>query len=51
MREATGSELYRENYHEIFAGDEEWRALEAPSGHIYRWDPRLHLRAQPALFH
>jgi aconitate hydratase len=38
IREATGSDLYRENYREIFAGDEEWRALEAPSGHIYRWD-------------
>ena len=30
MREATGSELYRENYREIFAGDEQWRALKAP---------------------
>ena len=48
MREATGSELYRENYREIFAGDEEWRALEAPSGHIYRWDPdSTYVRSPP----
>jgi aconitate hydratase len=48
IREATGSELYRENYHEIFAGDEEWRALEAPSGHIYRWDPdSTYVRSPP----
>ena len=48
MREATGSELYRENYREIFAGDEEWRALEAPLGHIYRWDPdSTYVRSPP----
>jgi aconitate hydratase len=48
IREATGSELYRENYHKIFAGDEEWRALEAPSGHIYRWDPdSTYVRSPP----
>ena len=50
MREATGSELYRENYHEIFAGDEEWRALEAPSGHIYRWDPNSTYVRSPPFF-
>jgi len=48
IREATGSELYRDNYREIFAGDEEWRALEAPSGHIYRWDPdSTYVRSPP----
>jgi aconitate hydratase len=50
MREATGSELYRENYHEIFAGDEEWRALDAPSGHIYRWDPNSTYVRSPPFF-
>ena len=50
IREATGSELYRENYHEIFAGDEEWRTLEAPSGHIYRWDPHSTYVRSPPFF-
>jgi aconitate hydratase len=50
MREATGSELYRENYHEIFAGDEEWRALGAPSGHIYRWDQNSTYVRSPPFF-
>src|SRR3954449_584150 len=38
MQEAISSEMYQENYHQIFEGDEQWRALEAPSGGIYRWD-------------
>jgi aconitate hydratase len=50
IREATGSELYRENYREIFAGDEEWRALAAPSGHIYQWDPRSTYVRSPPFF-
>jgi aconitate hydratase len=32
LREAIGSELYRENYREIFAGDEQWRTLQAAAG-------------------
>ncbi|WP_262269265.1 aconitate hydratase AcnA [Microvirga yunnanensis] len=50
IREATGSELYLENYREIFAGDEEWRALEAPSGHIYHWDPHSTYVRSPPFF-
>ena len=37
MREATGSELYRDNYREIFEGDEHWRALQTAEGSIYKW--------------
>lgn len=34
LQQAIGSDLYRENYREIFAGDEQWRTLAAPSGDI-----------------
>ena len=37
IREATGSELYRDNYREIFEGDEHWRGLRAAEGSIYSW--------------
>ena len=48
LREATGSDLYRENYREIFAGDEQWRALDAPSGDIYEWnETSTYVRSPP----
>ena len=50
MREATGSELYRENYREIFAGDEHWRALQAAAGNIYSWDETSTYVRSPPFF-
>ncbi len=50
LREATGSELYRENYREIFAGDEQWRALQAPAGNIYSWDEASTYVRRPPFF-
>jgi aconitate hydratase len=47
---ATGSDLYRENYREIFAGDEQWRALKAPSGDIYHWDEASTYVRSPPFF-
>ena len=50
LREATGSDLYRENYREIFAGDEQWRALDAPSGDIYEWNETSTYVRSPLFF-
>jgi len=50
LREATGSELYRENYREIFAGDEKWRALQAAAGNIYGWDKASTYVRSPPFF-
>ena len=43
------SELYRENYREIFAGDEQWRASQAPAGDIYQLGRDVHLCPEPAV--
>ena len=51
LREATGSELYRDIYREIFAGDEQWRSLEAPAGNIYHWDETSTYVRSPPLLH
>ena len=37
------------SYGEVFAGDENWNALEVPAGDRYAWDPRVDLRQAPAL--
>jgi aconitate hydratase len=36
---AVGAEMYREKYADVFQGDERWRALPAPTGDVYQWDP------------
>jgi len=33
-----GLEGYRQTYADVFAGDERWRALEAPAGTVFDWD-------------
>ena len=50
LREATGSELYRNVYRDIFAGDEQWRALQAPAGNIYNWDATSSYVRSPPFF-
>src|SRR6185437_301030 len=50
VRQATGSDLYRENYRDIFAGDEQWRVLKAPSGDIYHWDESSTYVRSPPFF-
>lgn len=48
LQQTIASELYRENYREIFAGDEKWRTLAAPSGDIYQWnESSTYVRSPP----
>jgi aconitate hydratase len=38
VEEAVQSDMYRKSYGEVYAGDENWRALETPEGDRYAWD-------------
>jgi aconitate hydratase len=38
VRRVTTAADYAKNYGEIFDGNEQWRALEAPVGQIFQWD-------------
>lgn len=33
-------EYFRKNYGEIFEGNQQWKALEAPTDKAYQWDPK-----------
>jgi len=33
-----GQKGYRETYADVFAGDDRWRALQAPAGTVFDWD-------------
>jgi aconitate hydratase len=36
---AVGADMFREKYADVFKGDARWRALPAPTGDIYQWEP------------
>ena len=37
--DSLSRELFTDNYADILAGDERWRALPAPRGEVFAWDP------------
>jgi aconitate hydratase len=36
---AVRSDMFREQYRDVFAGDERWNGLDVPEGDTYAWDP------------
>ncbi len=38
IRTSLDSEMFRRRYGAVFAGDERWRAVEAPTGDTFDWD-------------
>jgi aconitate hydratase len=36
---AVAAEMFTRDYSDVFAGDEQWRALPVPSGDTFAWDP------------
>ncbi len=45
VREALGSDMFRERYASVFEGDEHWRSMSGRHGPDLRLAGRLHLRA------
>ena len=41
---AVRSEMFREQYGDVFAGDESWNGLDVPEGDTYAWDAGVDLR-------
>jgi aconitate hydratase len=44
------SEMFREQYRDVFAGDERWNGLDVPEGDTYAWDPESTYVRQPPYF-
>ena len=38
INRSVKSEFFRKQYADVFKGDEQWQALEVPSGQTYAWD-------------
>jgi aconitate hydratase A / 2-methylisocitrate dehydratase len=39
QRTGIRSEMFREKYADVFAGDDSWRNLDVPDGDLFAWDP------------
>ncbi len=50
IRKYVRPELYRERYKDVFKGTEEWEKLEAPTGDLYKWDPKSTFIRRPPFF-
>jgi aconitate hydratase len=46
---SVASEMFARNYAEVFAGDEEWAAVEVPEGDRYTWPDSTYVR-RPSFF-
>jgi aconitate hydratase len=47
---ALRSDMFRDQYRDVFAGDEHWNGLDVPEGDTYAWDPDSTYVRQPPYF-
>ena len=47
---AIASEMFKRDYADVFAGDEQWRALPTPEGNTFDWDPQSTYVRRPPYF-
>jgi aconitate hydratase len=50
MEQAVQSDMFKRSYGEVFEGDENWNALDVPSGDRYAWDPESTYVKRPPYF-
>jgi aconitate hydratase len=50
MQEAVRSEMFKETYAEVFAGDERWNSMPVPEGDHFAWEPASTYVRQPTYF-
>jgi aconitate hydratase len=50
MRESVSSDMFRNQYADVFTGDEHWRALPIPEGDLYAWDDKSTYIKNPPYF-
>jgi aconitate hydratase len=50
VAQAISSDMFTDDYADVFAGDERWRNLETPSGDTFAWDPGSTYVRKPPYF-
>jgi aconitate hydratase len=47
---ALDPELYKKQYANVYTGNEQWNAVDVPSGDLYEWDPDSTYIQEPTFF-
>ncbi|HZY57193.1 MAG TPA: aconitate hydratase AcnA, partial [Rubrobacteraceae bacterium] len=47
---ALDPNLYKKQYANVYTGNEQWNAVEVPSGDLYEWDPESTYIQEPTFF-
>ncbi|MFL5992295.1 MAG: aconitate hydratase, partial [Rubrobacteraceae bacterium] len=47
---ALDPEIYRRQYANVYTGNEQWNAVDVPSGDLYEWDPDSTYIQEPSFF-
>src|ERR671916_222520 len=50
IENALDPEIYREQYADVYTGNEQWNDVEVPSGDLYEWDPDSTYIQEPSFF-
>jgi aconitate hydratase len=50
MLSAVRADMFREQYADVFAGDDRWRSLSVPTGDRFAWDPASTYIRNPPFF-
>src|SRR5579862_5763319 len=50
LQESIQPEMFRQNYAQVFAGDNHWNAIDVPQGALFAWDPASTYVKNPPYF-
>src|SRR6478609_8502434 len=50
IESSVDPQMFAEEYGTVFAGDERWQSLPAPTGSLYEWDPESTYIKEPPFF-
>ena len=50
IENALDPEIYREQYADVYTGNEQWNEVEVPSGDLFEWDPDSTYIQEPSFF-
>ena len=50
IENALDPEIYKEQYADVYTGNEQWNEVEVPSGDLFEWDPDSTYIQEPSFF-
>jgi aconitate hydratase len=50
IENALDPDIYKEQYADVYTGNEQWNDVEVPSGDLYEWDPDSTYIQEPSFF-